>query len=69
MPTFTKGDMRHDYRWTASPNDNAKFRKGPDYRNFNRSQGYEVLFLINEFLKLSRLKSVASAQKAVNNGS
>jgi hypothetical protein len=64
MPTFNKGDMRYPYRWTAKPSDNPKFRKGPDYRNFNRTQGYEVLFLINNYLKLRRLKSTSSGQKA-----
>jgi hypothetical protein len=64
MATFTRGDMQYSYQWTARPEDNPNFRRGSDYRNFNRNEGYEVLFVINEFLDLKGLKSVPSGQKA-----
>lgn len=64
MSIFTKADMLYSYRWTARPEDNPNFRKGSDYRNFNRSEGYEVLFTINEFLMMRGLTSAASGQKA-----
>lgn len=56
--------MQYNYRWAARPKDNPNFRKGSDYRNLNRSEGYEILFAINEFLKLKGLTSITSGQKA-----
>lgn len=64
MATFKQSDMQYSYRWTARPEDNPNFRKGSDYRNFNRNEGYELLFTINEFLSKRGLTSAASGQKA-----
>ena len=64
MAVFKKSDMQYSYRWSARPEDNPNFRKGSDYRNFNRSEGYELLFTINEFLSKKGLTSAASGQKA-----
>ena len=64
MSTFTRGDMQYSYRWTARPEDNPNFRRGSDYMNFNREEGYEVLYVINHFLDSKNLKSAASGQKA-----
>lgn len=66
MAIFNRSDMQYTYRWTARPEDNPNFRKGSDYRNLNRSEGYEMLFVVNEFLKLKGLTSTASGQKVEN---
>jgi hypothetical protein len=52
MYEFTQADMLYnDYRWQARPTDNPNFRMGADYHLLNRSEGYEMLYAINNFLK------------------
>ena len=62
---YTRSDMvYHDYRWTARPEDNPNFRNGLDHIEFNRREGYEVLYTINQFMIKNNLSSTSSGQKA-----
>lgn len=53
----------NDYRWTAGPEDNPNFRNGLDHFEFNRKEGYEVLYTINKFLEKKGLSGTAAGQK------
>jgi hypothetical protein len=57
MALFNISDIQYnDYQWTAYPNDNPKVTGKPDSTKFNRHEGYEVLYLINLWLKNGTLK-------------
>ena len=51
MP-YEKSQMLYDdgkyYKWAAkADHDNPYYRKGTDYRQINKTEGYEVLYFIN----------------------
>lgn len=64
MSVFKQSDMQYNYRWTARPEDNPNYRKGADYHELNRSEGYEMLYAINNYLNKKGLVSASSGQKA-----
>ena len=62
---YSRSEMvYHDYRWTARPEDNPNFRGGADHVEFNRKEGYEVLYTINKFMEKNGLSSTMAGQKA-----
>ena len=64
MSLFGKSNMVYnDYSWTAYGDDNPKITGSPDNILFNRHEGYEVLYLINEFMKFHQLTSKEDGQK------
>src|SRR5687767_11809621 len=63
MLLFTKSDMAYTYRWMYRPEQHSHFPLGPDYRFFNRNEGYEVLFVINEYLVNKDLHNTKSGKK------
>jgi hypothetical protein len=50
MP-FQRSEMLYDngyYKWTArADHDNPYYRGGTDYREINKTEGYEVLYFLN----------------------
>lgn len=57
MALLTKSEMYYnDYSWTAYSNDNPKVSGEPDSTFLNRMEGYEVLYFINKFCDLHKLK-------------
>lgn len=64
MAVMNKKDLLYsDYSWRAIPGDDPKMRESPDDDLLNRSEGYEVLAFINEYLIDFGLNDVASGQK------
>lgn len=62
--SFSKSNLLYNhYSWTAIAGDNPKISGVPDSTLFNRNEGYEVLYLINNFMNLHKLKEVRSGQK------
>jgi len=53
-----------DYSWNAYANNDPKVAGEPDKTNFDRKEGYEVLYLINKFAKKHDLREKSSGQKA-----
>lgn len=52
MPTcnFTRGDLQFkDYNWKADPGDDTAVRMWPDMHKVDKTEGYEVLYLCNQF--------------------
>jgi hypothetical protein len=50
--SYTRAQMLYDdgkyYKWIAvADHDNPYYRKGADYSELNRTEGYEVLYFIN----------------------
>lgn len=63
--SYTKSDMVYsDYRWSSGSEDNPNLKGEPDHSLFSRHEGYEMLYLINAYLKKKGLTSDASGEKA-----
>lgn len=63
MTIYKKSDLLYTYSWTAIGKDDPKITGKPDSTLFNRHEGYEVLYLINEFMNEKNLISVSSGNK------
>ena len=51
MANFKKSDLKLNYSWTASAeNDNAKITGIPDSTLLDRNEGYEVLPFLNRYM-------------------
>lgn len=64
MSVYKRSDMLYSYSWTTTGSDSPKLRGKPDSALFNRGEGYEVLYMINQFLESKSLISVSSGNKA-----
>lgn len=56
--------MIYHYNWSENAGDNSRLRGEPDHSLFNRSEGYEVLYIINNILIKKGLTSIGSGNKA-----
>lgn len=68
MGDFKQSDMLYDdgkyYKWTAfEDKDNPFVRDGKEAKELNRTEGYEVLYFINNNLKVSPTNAVKTCQK------
>ena len=64
MVSITKTDLYYsDYSWTVIPDDDPRITGQPDSTLLNRKEGYEILYFINKFCALHKLKYKNSAQK------
>ena len=48
MAKFNRSDLKHTYSWSTDGGDNPKLRGEPDSNLLDRTEGYEVLYLINK---------------------
>jgi hypothetical protein len=64
MALITKSDLHYnDYSWSTYSNDDPKITGKPDSTLLNRKEGYEILYFINEFSEIHKLKAKPSAIK------
>tara|TARA_R110002050_G_scaffold113496_1_gene228374 strand:+ start:3285 stop:3575 length:291 start_codon:yes stop_codon:yes gene_type:complete len=64
MGLISKTDLYYsDYSWTVINGDNPKVTGEPDSTLLNRKEGYEILYFINKFCEMYKLKQKASATK------
>lgn len=63
MANFTKADLQNKYNWSVDGGDNPKLRGEPDSSLLDRTEGYEVLYMIKKLMDAWKLKNVASGQK------
>lgn len=63
MSIFTRGDLKNKYSWSADGGDNPKLKGEPDASLLDRTEGYEVLYMIQKLMKVWDLKKVESGQK------
>ncbi len=64
MALITKSDLHYnDYSWTSYTGDNPKIKGEPDSTLLNRKEGYEILYFINKFSEIHKLKEKSSATK------
>lgn len=64
MGLISKSDLYYkDYSWTVLSGDDPKITGEPDNTLLNRKEGYEVLYFINKFSEIYKLKQKASAIK------
>jgi hypothetical protein len=64
MALITKSDLHYDdYLWTTYTGDNPKVTGEPDSTLLNRKEGYEILYFINKFSEIHKLKVKSSATK------
>ncbi|MDP9078875.1 MAG: hypothetical protein M3O71_15710 [Bacteroidota bacterium] len=62
MP-FTRSDLLYTYSWEHTKSDDPKLTGEPDHNLFNRSEGYEVFYLIKKIMSARGLDGAASGQK------
>lgn len=62
MANFTRSNLQYSYSWVTTTGD-SKLRGEPDRSLLNRSEGYEVLYMIDRLMSAWRLSSVADGQK------
>ena len=63
MNIFTKSDLKNKYSWSADGGDNPKLKGEPDSSLLDRTEGYEVLYMIQKLMVKWGLKNVTSGQK------
>ncbi|MEC4005298.1 hypothetical protein OX283_011580 [Flavobacterium sp. SUN052] len=64
MTLVTKKDLYYsDYFWTELLHNNPKISGKLDTTRFNRTEGFEVLYLINKMIELWDFEKIESARK------
>ena len=63
MYLFTTADMQFDYLWTQFPENDPRISGAPDKTRFNRNEGHEMLYLINQLAQLWHLRQICSCLK------
>jgi len=61
MNILKKTDLIYNYEWSAYGNDDPKVTGKPDSTMLNRKEGYEVLYLINKFMRNNGLSDKLTA--------
>lgn len=64
MNFYKRSDMLYSYSWAADGGDNPRLTGEPDNSLFNRTEGYEVLYLINKFGEATGRTTIAAGNKA-----
>lgn len=63
MSNFKRSDLQRRYNWSADGGDNPKLTGNPDSSLLDRTEGYEVLYMIQRLMDLWNLKNITSGQK------
>lgn len=64
MHVFTKADLYYtDYKWTAYPTDDPRVTGKPDSTYLNRSEGYEMVYFISNYMISKNWKQKSTRQK------
>ena len=61
--SFTKANLVYTYSWEHTKEDDPKLRGEPDHNLLNRSEGYEVLYMIRKIMAAKGLDTVTTGQK------
>jgi hypothetical protein len=64
MSFYKRSDMIYNYSWSADGGDNPKLKGEPDDSLFDRTEGYEVLYLINRFGEATGRTTITDGNKA-----
>ncbi len=64
MGLLSRKDLKFEYSWTHTSEDDPQITGKPDSSELNRHEGYEVLYFINSFAKKHSLKEKNSGLKA-----
>ena len=60
---FNRSDLVYPYSWQHTSSDNPKLRGEPDHSEFNRTEGYEVLYMINKIMESRGTFSLTDGKK------
>lgn len=63
MSNFTRSNLKNSYSWSADGGDNPKLKGQPDASLLDRTEGYEVLYMIQKLMDDWGLKEISSGQK------
>jgi hypothetical protein len=65
MPLFRREHLQflNEYSWTATGGDDPTKRGTPDDDLLNRSEGYEVLYFINQYMENHGLTEILDGNK------
>lgn len=63
---FSRNNLKFkdNYSWEVSRGDNPTIKGSPDNDLLNRTEGYEVLYFIQQFMKKQKTRSVKIGTKA-----
>lgn len=63
---FSKKNLKFNdqYSWEATKTDNPNIKGSPDNDLLNRTEGYEVLYFIQQFMKKQKTRSIKTGVKA-----
>ena len=62
MAIFTKEDLVNTYNWPANGASNPKLKGRPDSSLFNRQDGFEVLYMIQQCMEDWDMHAVSSGK-------
>lgn len=51
MAYFEKSNLQYQYNWSADGGDNPKLKGEPDASLLDRTEGYEVLYMIRKLMR------------------
>jgi len=63
MANFNRSDLKFTYSWSADGGDNPKLRGAPDDSLLDRTEGYEVLYIIQKIMEANAWVQVVTGQK------
>lgn len=63
MAKFNKDDLQYEYEWSTVGDDDPEEIGTPDSSLLNRTEGYEMLYFINNFMSDNDLKNENSFYK------
>lgn len=63
MSIFTRSDLKNKYNWDVDGGDNPKLRGEPDASLLDRTEGFEVLYMIQNLMDKWNMKKVSSGLK------
>lgn len=63
---FSRSNLKFkdNYSWEISKGDNPSIKGSPDNDLLNRTEGYEVLYFIQQFMKKQKTRSIRVGTKA-----
>lgn len=63
MADFNSGDLNHLYSWSADGGDNPKLKGEPDSSFLDRTEGYEVLYMVRKLMDAWGLTTIRQGQE------
>jgi len=66
MANFKRSDLQKTYSWAVDGGDNPNLKGEPDSSLLDRTEGYEVLYMINKLMDAWNITTLAGGHKIEN---